>query len=50
MDDIHILRQITEKAYEYNTQTDILSIDCKHAFDSIQTQNDKNITTVRNIQ
>jgi hypothetical protein len=35
MDDIHIFKQITEKAYEYNTQTDILSIDFKHAFDSI---------------
>jgi hypothetical protein len=29
------LRRITEKACEYNTQTDILSIVFKHAFDSI---------------
>jgi hypothetical protein len=35
MDDIHIIRQIIEKAYEHNTQTDILSIDFKHAFNSI---------------
>ena len=35
MDDINIFRQITEKACEYNTQTDILYTDFKHAFDSI---------------
>ena len=33
MNDIHIMRRIIEKVY--NTQTDILSIDFKHAFDSI---------------
>jgi Reverse transcriptase (RNA-dependent DNA polymerase). len=35
IDNIHTLRQITKKAYEYNTQTVILSLDFKHTFDSI---------------
>ena len=35
IDNIHTLRQIIEKAYEYKIQMDILCIDFKQALDTI---------------
>jgi len=50
-DNICILRQIKEKAYEYNIQTDTLFIGFKQAFYSIYRHRMiKKITTTRNIQ